>query len=85
MRENAPLDDRIDKALKIFGGIPELTNAATLPPDLEPEKRGMIVCLTIGTLGIGVLGYFKAEWWTLVAEIVLTVTIAILIGCKRKK
>jgi hypothetical protein len=84
--ENDPLDGKLKKALKTFDGITETFSGMLRPPDdLGPEKRGVLVCLGVGTLGIVGLGYVKAPGYAFGSEIALVVIIAILVGYKRKK
>lgn len=84
--QNENNDEKLRKALKLFGGISETINGLLQPPtDLGAEKRGVLVCLGIGTLGIMILSYIKSPWFAYVTEGCLVIVIAILVGQKRKR
>ena len=80
------LDGKIKKSVKTFEGIVETFGSViTPPPDLRPEKRGLCVCLGIGTVGLLCLNHLNAVWYADVTEAAMTVAIAILILCKVAK
>ena len=79
-------EDKLRKALKLFGGVSEAVNGLLQPPvDLGVEKRGVLVCLGVGTVGTVLLSYMKSPWYAFVTEGCLVVIIAILVGHKRKR
>lgn len=80
--ENAEtLNQRLDKAAKAFDGITELTSS--LANGLPPEKKGMVACLVIGSVALAVIG-LKDPIPAVVAEVALVLSIALLVGWKRK-
>ena len=83
---NNDQNDKLIKALKLFDGVSETANGLLHPPiDLDAEKRGVLVCLGVGTVGVAFLSYTKAPWFAFVTEGCLVIIIAILVGRKRKR
>jgi hypothetical protein len=84
--ENGPLDEKLNQAIKIFGGINETLSDLLRPPiGLSPEKRGMLVCLAVGTLGFMGLVHMNAQTSGLIAYAALVGLIAILVGYKKMR
>ena len=80
------LDEKYDEAKQVFAGIAESMAELIRPPnDLNPKRRGILVCLAVGTSGIIGLTCLHAPWYAFVAEVVLCILIAILVGYKFRK
>ena len=84
MNENEQsIDENIKRTFRAFQGVAEALGDAIRPPnDLRPEKKGICVCMGIGTLGIIILNYMHAPSATVWAEVVLALSVAILLMFK---
>ncbi len=84
------LEQKIEKAVKTFSGITEALNAVSLSPilklpsDLQSKKKGMLVCLAVGTVGIVGVVAFKGPWYAYLTLAILVLTVTILVGRKGK-
>lgn len=79
-------EQNVRNAIKVFEGVSGTVSGLLQPPkDLGAEKRGVLVCLGVGTIGVITLSYLNAPWYAYVAEGSLVGIAAILIGQKRGK
>ena len=81
---DGPLGKKLEQFLKVMEGLTEVTNATTkLAGGLTPEKKGVLACFVIASAALAVVG-LKSPIPAVIAEVILFLGAAILIGWKRQ-
>jgi len=80
------IHETVKNAEKIFQDIGGTLDSMLRPPnDLRPAKRGICVCLGVGTLGVCILAYLHAPWYAFLAEVCLVIFATITLILTRER